>query len=518
MSRAHRNITWIERFLKVPDGPKRGQPFILSIWQKEIMYEIYDNEVATRQAILSFARKNGKSAFASALLLLHLLGPEARPGSQLYSAARSRDQAALIFGYASKMVRQTPALAKNVRLVPSKKEIRCPDLDAVFRSLSSDATTAFGLNPAFVIHDELGQVKGPQDDLYDSIETAMAAQDAPLSVVISTQAATDDDLLSVLIDDAKSSNDPSTICAVYSADDVADPFTLDGLEAANPGMHEFMSATELNRQMEKAIRLPSAKVSFQNLHLNMRVSTDMDFVTREEWMGCKGELPPLEEMEHLHAGLDLSRSRDLTAFVIIGYLEGKFYVYPTFWLPREGLQERSESLRVPYMMWREKGFLQATPGTLIDPRYAADHIWDVYNTGMLRKVAYDSWGYPSFITPLINSGFPPWLVDPGEAEKDEMLFEIFGQGYKSMSPALKTAERLIVDRQVVHGNNPVMNMCLDNCIVTMDPAGNRKLDKGKAKRSIDGAVAMVMGLAIADREVGDAIDPNFKVEDLFAEA
>lgn len=518
MARADRNIAWVEKYLKIPDGPKRGQPFLLASWQKKLMYDIYDNEVQTRLAILSFARKNGKSAFASALLMLHFIGPEAIAGSQLYSAARSRDQAALIFGYASKMIRQSPVLSKVTKVVPSRKELRCQELDSMFRSLSSDATTAFGLNPAFVIHDELGQVKGPIDPLYDSIETAMAAQDRPLSIVISTQAATDDDLLSTLIDDAKANSDPSTICSVYSADDIREPMSLDGLKAANPGMGEFMSEIELYRQMEKARRLPSAAITFKNLHLNMRCSTDMDFITREEWDACKGTVPPIEDCDALYGGLDLSRSRDLTAFVIVGVIGRTFYIYPTFWLPRKGLEERSASARIPYIIWREKGFLQATPGTLVDPLIAAEHIYELYMTQGIQRIAYDSWGYQSFIRPLTDAGFADYLVDPHEGDKEELLFEVFGQGYKSMSPALKTAERLIIDRRVVHDGNPIMNMCLDNCVVTMDPAGNRKLDKSKAKRSIDGAIALIMALSIADREVGEPTDPNFKIESLFAEA
>jgi len=46
-------------------------------------------------------------------------------------------------------------------------------------------------------------VKGPVSELYEALETATAGQEAPLSIVISTQAATDADLLSTLIDDAK---------------------------------------------------------------------------------------------------------------------------------------------------------------------------------------------------------------------------------------------------------------------------------------------------------------------------
>src|SRR5690606_34049642 len=93
-TRAERNIRWIETYCRVPEGRLRlvGQPVKLRNWQKDELRKIYDNPAGTRRPIISFGRKNGKTALAAFLLLLHLCGPEARPNSQLYSAAQSRDQ------------------------------------------------------------------------------------------------------------------------------------------------------------------------------------------------------------------------------------------------------------------------------------------------------------------------------------------------------------------------------------------------------------------------------------------
>ena len=90
-SRADRNIAWIEQFCIIPEGRDVGKPVRLREWQKNEIRRIYDNPKGTRRAILSFGRKNGKTAISAFLCLLHLCGPEARPNSQLYSAAQSRD-------------------------------------------------------------------------------------------------------------------------------------------------------------------------------------------------------------------------------------------------------------------------------------------------------------------------------------------------------------------------------------------------------------------------------------------
>ena len=88
IKRGSRNIAWIESHCRIPEGKLVGQPVRLTKIQKKWIKEIYDTP--TRTFILSIARKNAKTSFSAFLLLLHLCGPEAKPNSQLYSAAQSR--------------------------------------------------------------------------------------------------------------------------------------------------------------------------------------------------------------------------------------------------------------------------------------------------------------------------------------------------------------------------------------------------------------------------------------------
>jgi phage terminase large subunit-like protein len=150
---------------------------------------IYDTP--TRTAIISFGRKNAKTTLSGFLCLLHLVGPEARANSQLYSCAQSRDQAAILFNLMVKVIRQSPDLNAVIGVRESAKQLYCEELGTLYRALSAESTTAYGLSPVFVVHDELGQVSGPRFPLYDALETAAGAQESPLSVVISTQAAQD---------------------------------------------------------------------------------------------------------------------------------------------------------------------------------------------------------------------------------------------------------------------------------------------------------------------------------------
>lgn len=481
MTRGDRNIAWIERHCIIPEGKFVGQPVRLAEFQKRVIKGIYDTP--TRRAIISFGRKNAKTTLSAFLLLLHLCGPEARENSQLFSAAQSRDQASILFALAAKMVRMSPDLASVVTIRDTAKQLACSDLGTLYRALSADAATAYGLSPVFTVHDELGQVKGPRSDLYEALETASAAQDQPLSIIISTQAPTDADLLSVLIDDAKQGNDPTQKCWLYTAPLDSDPFSDEAISAANPAFDIFMNKDEVRRQAEDAKRMPSREAAYRNLILNQRVEARNPFVSRAVWEGC-GELPQDLIGKRIYGGLDLSSVSDLTALVLVTD-DGD--VHPTFWLPGEGLAEKSRNDRVPYDVWARDGWLQTTPGRSIEYEFVAHHLREVFDTCDVQALAFDRY----------NMRFlKPWLERVGFTEEELERFVEFGQGFVSMSPALRELESMLLNKKLRHGNHPVLSMCAANATVVQDPSENRKFVKAKASGRIDGMVALAMAVGV----------------------
>ena len=481
MTRGDRNIAWIERHCIIPEGKFVGQPVRLAEFQKRVIKGIYDTP--TRRAIISFGRKNAKTTLSAFLLLLHLCGPEARANSQLFSAAQSRDQASILFALAAKMVRMSPDLASVVTIRDTAKQLACSDLGTLYRALSADAATAYGLSPVFTVHDELGQVKGPRSDLYEALETASAAQDQPLSIIISTQAPTDADLLSVLIDDAKQCNDPTQKCWLYTAPLDSDPFSDEAISAANPAFDIFMNKDEVRRQAEDAKRMPSREAAYRNLILNQRVEARNPFVTRSVWEGC-GALPDDLAGKRVYGGLDLSSVSDLTALVLVSD-DGD--VHPTFWLPGDGLAEKSRTDRVPYDIWARDGWLETTPGRSIEYEFVAHYLRYVFDTCDVQALAFDRY----------NMRFlKPWLERVGFTEAELERFIEFGQGFVSMSPALRELESMLLNKKLRHGNHPVLSMCAANATVVQDPSENRKFVKAKASGRIDGMVALAMAVGV----------------------
>ena len=484
--RSCRNINWIEAHCVVPDGKLMGQHVKLRPFQKTII-ERYDKP--TRRIIISLARKNAKTSLSAMLILLHLCGPESRVNSNLYSSAMSRDQAAILYHLAAKMVRLHPDLNAAVSTRDTVKELYCGELGTLYAALSADASTNLGKSPVMIIHDELGQVKGPRHPLYESLETATGAQESPLSIVISTQAVTDADLLSVLIDDALEDNDPETAVFLYTADEEADPFDAETIRQANPAFDEFMNQKEVLRMAEDARRMPSREAEYRNLVLNQRIEAQSPFVTMSIWKE-NGEQP--EGWGACYGGLDLSQINDLTALVLVSEVDGKYNVRPTFWLPDEGLEEKSRLDRVTYDLWRDQGFLKTTPGKSIEYKYIARYLAELIDEGQVRKIAFDRWNMRHL---------RPWLIEAGMSDAlIEDRFSEFGQGYVSMSPALRSTEELLLNGKLRHGMHPVLTMCAANAVVKMDEAGNRKLDKKKSRGRIDGMVALAMACATAVEE------------------
>jgi len=479
--RVKRNINWIETHLCIPEGRLVGQPVKLSPKQKLWFQMIYGSQ--TRTFICSLPRKNGKTATAAMIVLLHLVGPEAVQNSQLFSAAQSRDQASILHSLAAKMVRMSPTLSEYATVKDSAKQIVCPMLGTVYKAVSADASTAMGLSPALIIHDELGQVRGPRFDLYEALETASAAQERPLSIVISTQAAKPDDLLSLLIEDAQKSNDPRIKCVVYSVPADKDVFDRKEIQKAQPNWH-LMNHDEVFRQLDEAKRMPSRESSFRNLIANQMVESFSPFISGSVWKSCGGEVIDFGS-NPVFAALDLSSRADLTAFVLVSQINGDWHTRSYFWTPKLGLIERAKRDRVPYDVWEKEGYLSATPGATVDYEYVANEIVDIIQGLNIQKIAYDRWRMD-----ILRKEFTRIDV--------ELPLVECGQGYRDMSPAIDTLESELLNGRIRHGMHPVLTMCAANTIIVRDQAGNRKLDKVKSTGRIDGMVAMAMAFHAAN--------------------
>lgn len=495
-SRADRVIGFVEKYVRVPEGAHVGKPLVLAEFQKQFIRDVYSNPAGTRRAYLSIARKNGKSGLIAALLLAHLVGPEAVANSQIVSGARSRDQAALVFELARKMLALSPELQPLARVVPSGKRLIGLAKNVEYRALAADGTTAHGLSPVLAILDEVGQVRGPRDDFIDAIVTAQGAHAAPLLIAISTQAPSDADLFSVWLDDAAQSSDPRIVSHVHAA---PKDCALDDEAAwslANPALGVFRSLDDVREQSAQAKRMPSFEATFRVYTLNQRVQARSPFVSRDVWLANAGQLEDYNGAP-VTMGLDLSSVSDLTALVAWWQGEGSIQVRAFFWAPAQGLADRAKRDRAPYDLWARDGYLLTTPGASIDFDHVAASVLDLSSDWHVTALAFDRWRIDQFRSALTRQGAGDEFLS---------LMKPFGQGFQSMAPALDVLERALLANRISHGAHPVLTMCAANAVVLADPSGNRKLDKSKSTGRIDGMVALAMAAGTAGLDEPVSLD------------
>lgn len=497
-SRAARVIRFIESYCRVPEGVHVGAPMKLATFQKRFIKAIYDNRKGTRKAYLSIARKNGKTALIAALVLVHLVGPEAKQNSQIVSGAMSREQAAIVFNLASKMIALNPKLADIVRVVESRKQLFGLPMNVEYKALAAEGKTAHGLSPVLAILDEVGQVRGPQSDFVDAIVTAQGAHEAPLLIAISTQAANDSDLFSIWLDDAANSGDPAIVSHVYAAPADCKLDDRKAWRAANPALGLFRSLKDTEQQAAEAMRMPSVENTFRNLVLNQRVSVVSPFMSLNVWKSCGAPSGYLDGLE-VYGGLDLSARTDLTSLVLIAKdSKGIWHAQPYFWTPAVGLMDRARRDRQPYDVWRDQGFLRTTPGATVDYEQVAKDIAEITDGLNIKAIAFDRWRID-----LLKKEF--------EALSLNLPLIPHGQGFKDMSPALDSLEAEALNGRIHHGMHPVLTMCAAGAVVTKDPAGNRKLDKSKATARIDGMVALAMAFGAANAMIEDEPQPTYQM-------
>jgi phage terminase large subunit-like protein len=496
LSRAQRVVAFCED-LTVTSGSLAGESLKLRPWQREFVEGIYheaDGQRLIRTAVLSVARKNGKTQLAAALALAHLCGPESESRGEVYSCATNRFQASKIFDEMVALIAAHKWLKARTNITQFTKHIRDLHNGSIYMSLTSEPRSKHGLSPSFCVYDELGQA--PDRALYDAMNTALGARKQPLMLVISTQAANDHAPLSQLIDYGLRIRsgvvvDPSFHLTLYAAPDTADPWKRKTWELANPALNDFRSLEDVKRIAEQAKLMPSTENMFRNYVLNQRVAAEERFITPRQWQDC-GAPAEIPDGAKVYAALDLGSTKDLTALVLVHQdIDDVFHVQPYFWSAGD-LVSRGHADGAPYDAWQRAGYL-ASAGEATDPAMIADTIAKLSSTYRIQTLAFDRWRMAEIKRELDAIGCDVELLE-------------HGQGYKDMGPAVSTLERLMAQKRIRHGNHPVMTMCAMNAVVTRDPTGARKLDKSRSTGRIDGLVALTMSFTPALLRLNEEVD------------
>lgn len=495
--KADRAVRFIQR-LKHTKGRYAGAPFLLYPWQKQIIEDIFgtvkeDGHRQYKTAYVEIPRKNGKSELAAAIGL-KLLFADDEKGGEIYGAASDTDQAAIVFNVAVNMVKQAPGLARRCKIVESTRRIIVPSTGSIYRVLSADHATKHGFNASGIIFDELHTQ--PNSKLYDVLSTSGGTRAQPLLFAITTAGYDRNSICWHMHEHADQVlrgviEDPSFYPVVYSAGEDEDWKDEKVWYKANPALGTFRDIEEMREYFARAAQMPIFQNTFKRLYLNQWTRQEDRWLDLDAWDACGGEIFQDDiKGEAAWAGLDLASTTDIAAFVVVVPDSEGYDILPYFFVPEEKIQERAARDHVPYDLWVDQGFIEATPGNVIDYRYIRRRINEVGQEYNIREIAFDRWGATEIIQSLDDDGFTV-------AE--------FGQGFQSMAHPTRELLRLVIGKQIRHGGNPVLRWMADNMTVKQNPAGDVKPDKSKSSEKIDGIVALIMGLDRALRAEGGSV-------------
>jgi len=404
-------------------------------------------------------------------------------GQEIYSAANDREQASLVFNMAASMIRVNPALLKHCRIYDSSKRIVRADTESFYKALSRESATAHGLNPSFVIYDELHEAKNR--DLFDVLKTGMGTRAEPLFVMITTAGS---DIKGMCYEQYRYACqvhdglvvDPTYYPLIFEAAETDDIWAEATWLKANPSAGAFRDLDEIRRYAQRVKVLPTLELSFRRLYLNQWVQDLTRWMKRAHWKACGLPLRMAQLAGRpCYAGLDLSSTDDFSALVLLfPFDDGTFEVLPFFWIPQARLSQRRKN-GVALDPWVRQGLLEVTPGEVVGYNFILACLDRLKNDYDIQEVAFDRWGAAKLRADIENIGFN--LVQ-------------FGQSFGSVSAPMKELERLIIDKQIRHGDHPVLSRMADNVVARVDPAGNIKPDKDKRAEKIDGIVVLIMGL------------------------
>lgn len=504
--------------LKHTKGRWAGKPFVLLGWEEAIVRMIFgwhraDGTRLYRRALVWVARKNGKTELAAGIALAMLV-LDGEWGGEVYSIAKDKKQASIVFKAARSMVNFSDQLKKQPPdgdgLEVFSSSIFCSALEGRIEPLSGEAEGKHGLNCSGLIGDEAHE--WPNGDLYTFVHQSEGAREQPLEFIISTAGQARRGYGWELWEECRRViegifDDRETLVVDYAA-----PENLDWREPstwrwANPSLEALGLDKFLAPECERAKQTPDRENDFRRYHLNQWTGQAKRWLPMVAWRKCssgdgawRSKLPQLMKGRLCYSAIDLAAVEDISARVDLFPPDKNFkrwVALPTFWVPQTTVDVRSKR-RVPYETWSKIGALIATPGNTMDFAFIKRDTIAAAQRYLMKHLAIDR---------LFNAH---QLM--GELADEGLPVEGYGQGFISMTLPSKEILELVINGQLDHGGHPVLEWMADNVSIRKDAAGCIKPDKEASSDKIDGIVALIMakGIGALRREAEPDVDAFLK--------
>lgn len=493
---AERNLWFFREVLVHTKGRWAGSPFIPTPWQAQDIANIYGWQIEDEESGLwvryftsywkEIARKNGKSEEAAGHALQGLCW-DGEEGAEVYGAAEDRDQAAIVYRVAKRMVELSPWLSKRLKVVDSQKRIIDPRTDSFYQILPRDemGEGSQGFNPSRFVVDEVHVQKS--GSLISALKRGFGTRLQPLGLYLTTAGL---DAPSVYITESDYSErvangdveNARRYVVIYRMPEKADPFDESKWPDANPAMTgkgAFLSKQTVRQEAKEAKEKPSELNDFIRFRCNRRVGQNTRWIPLDVW--DKGAVKFDEQDlkgEPCYAGLDLAETKDIAAFCkLFPQEDGTLKATWKFWTPASNIASLDRRTGGMASIWADRGLLTVTPGNVAD--------WDTIE----RDIGKDAERFE-----FVELGYDPWhgsqliqhLHDGG------MTVAKVQQTMAVLTDPANKFEDLVFSGLLHHDNNPVMRWMIGNVSLLKSKDGTQKKpDKKESSDKIDGISALL---------------------------
>lgn len=488
-----------------------GKPFELLDWQyQDVLGPIFGWRRASgsrrfRTAYVEVPKKNGKSTLCSGVSLYLTVGDD-EPGAEVYACATDRDQAGIVYGEAANMAQASAELLSVLKVLRATRRIVFDETRSWFEALSADAASSEGKNAHGVIADELHAWQGRA--FFESLMYSGAAREQPLFFMITTAG---DDMTGVCYEEheraqriLKGDEFADEYFAFIRAADPADDWKAPATwEKANPSFGVTLNAEDFAEKVRAAEGSPTKENAFKRYRLGIWVGASEGWLSMDVWAAC-GKAFKEDELYGLPAwpGIDLSRTRDLSAVVWVIPLDDEYFIVPRLYIPEDLIAKKEREDKVPYRAWHQAGWLRTTPGNVVDYAVIRADVKEDAQRFAFQEGRYD----PHNAEHLCNQQL---------SIEDGLEMVAMPQSMQNMGPPTTAFEALLKQRRIRHGNHPVLTWMAGGCVVYEDTNGNIRPVKRRSRSRIDGIIASLMGLSVcmgADGQAGGSYYDDNDVE------
>lgn len=487
-------ISFISK-LKHYSGRFNRKPFILLPYQKWMIYSIFGwyykdepEKRVTRKIYIELARKQGKTAFLSAISLFCLLET---PATECYNISNNAKQAKICFDMSSNFLSSIDPKGKFFERY--RDSIRFNATKSKIQVLSNNSSGNDGYSPSFFVLDEAHEQ--PDSKAWDVMISGQGARynDNCLAAIITTAGfnkylfcyeyrQTCIEILSGL------KTDDSQFIAIYTQDENDDIFNDEECWIkSNPSLGVTVSKEYLREQVQNAQNNTSLLTGVLTKNFNQWVDSQDTWITHDELLACSEsfELSDFNPDEDLcTVGIDLASVSDLSTVSALVYKDDKYYFKTWAFVPETCLNPNNSNCEL-YRRWKREGFLQVTSGNVTDYDYILKLLSEIPLT--ISSIAYD----PYNATQFVISGQSLFGLN----------FEPYSQSIFNFNRPTREFERLLKSGKVVLDYNPITLWNFSNCVLKQEPScGNVKPIKSGSGKSenksgkIDSVISILQSL------------------------